>query len=370
MSDISAFDVQCSAFSVYRPPQARDGPRLLLPRQRMLPNPQYPPPRLFQQPVHRPVPPLIPQNLLPPELRIILRPRRVDRTPMPETPVDKHHELLPRKNKIRFALEQMPPPPPRNLVRPKNRNQPQFGVLVPRTADAHLSLSRPVPRGARYRGPPAIHVCHESQRSFSSNDMPTHTITDPGYQHTAEIVKQAKAKGHDHAKIVRRLFGYERPFSLVADSNRAFDIFLAVAEHFRLPIHAVRAAGSGQLGYSFAKSKSFIPKSSDLDLAIVDSSLFSRYCYLAASATRDYRDLTTFKDTTTYQAFIEYMAKGYFRPDLMPQCNHKQLWFHFFQTLSKKHDAIYASINCGIYLSEEVFERKQSAEIERYLGTT
>jgi hypothetical protein len=52
---------------------------------------------------------------------------------MPEAPIDKHHELLPRKNEIGFTVKQMPPPPPRNLVRPKNRNQPQLGVLIPGT---------------------------------------------------------------------------------------------------------------------------------------------------------------------------------------------------------------------------------------------
>jgi hypothetical protein len=192
--------------------------------------------------------------------------------------------------------------------------------------------------------------------------------TDPGYQNTAAIIEQAKRKGHSHSKIVRRLFAYEHPFTLATDTHRGFDIFLAVADNFHVPIYAIRAAGSGQLGYSFIKQRSFIPGSSDLDLAIVSSDLFSQYCLKSCVATSDYRDLTGFRNSETHQAFIQYLAKGYFRPDFMPTCPSKQLWFSFFENLSRKHGAVYSNINCGIYISEDVFERKQCADIQRYLS--
>ena len=186
------------------------------------------------------------------------------------------------------------------------------------------------------------------------------------FKNAVRIVQQAKRKSHSHAKIARRLFTYERPYTLSDDANadRAFDLFSSVADYFRVPFPSVRAVGSGQLGCSGHKARDFIPKTSDLDLAIVDSAMFSQYCLHATIATKDYSDLTKFPDSATYQGFVQYLAKGIFRPDLMPLCPNRKLWFDFFQQISAKFTDMYSSINCGVYLSEEVFERKQSYDVE------
>ncbi len=123
----------------------------------MLPNPNDTPARFLQQTVDPAVDPLIAENFFPPERRVLLRPRRVRRTTMPETPVNKHDQPLTRKNKIRFASETVPPSPASNPMRSKNRNQPQLGVLVAGAADERHHL-RPLGFGEDIRHGVAMRV--------------------------------------------------------------------------------------------------------------------------------------------------------------------------------------------------------------------
>jgi hypothetical protein len=70
-------------FLLHRPPDPPKRPQRPFPRQVVFPHAQHPPPRLPQFPVHEPVPRPVLRNLGEPELRILLRPRRMDRTPVP-----------------------------------------------------------------------------------------------------------------------------------------------------------------------------------------------------------------------------------------------------------------------------------------------
>src|SRR5687767_4470839 len=70
------------------PAQPGDRAHLVTPGERMLPDPDDAPAALLQSPAHRPITLLITEDLHAPELGILLRPRRVRRTPMPETAID------------------------------------------------------------------------------------------------------------------------------------------------------------------------------------------------------------------------------------------------------------------------------------------
>jgi hypothetical protein len=146
-----------------------------------------------------------------------------------------------------------------------------------------------------------------------------------------------------------------------------FDILHLVSEHFDIGINNVLIAGSAQTGESFHKQKAFDCKESDLDIALVDPGLYERCIKAAYEATRDYSDLSGFErkeGISTQNEFLENLARGFFRPDLMPNCKYKSSWFNFFQDISKTYQSNFKSINAGVYSSLYFFQKKQAKNID------
>lgn len=81
---------------------AGDCPQCVSRGQRMLPNPNDPPSVTPQQPTLHAVARDVALDLASPEIRVVLRPRRVLRTPVPEAAVDEHREALLRKHEVGF----------------------------------------------------------------------------------------------------------------------------------------------------------------------------------------------------------------------------------------------------------------------------
>ena len=146
-----------------------------------------------------------------------------------------------------------------------------------------------------------------------------------------------------------------------------FDVLHQISKHHKVDINHVLIAGSAQTGESFHKETPFNSKSSDLDIAIVDAGLYERCLQITHKATRDYSDLSGFprkEGVSFYNDFLINLGRGFFRPDLMPTCSFKNQWFDFFQTLGKKYQSNFKSINCGVYSSLHFFQMKQSNNIE------
>jgi hypothetical protein len=169
--------------------------------------------------------------------------------------------------------------------------------------------------------------------------------------------------------VARRLFLYDSALVFANDQERGFSILNAVCEHFKVPFSSVRIVGSAQTTYTYYKERDFVPGTSDLDVAIVNSPLFQYYSQEIYWLTRGYSDLTQFprpNGISTARGFRDYLSEGYFRPDLMPNCAMKTNWFGFFNRLTNNHAGLFSSINAGIYLSEGFFEMKNSSIVEEY----
>jgi hypothetical protein len=67
-----------------------------------------------------------------------------------------------------------------------------------------------------------------------------------------------------------------------------------------------------------------------------------------------------------YEEYIQYLARGIFRPDLMPAGPDRAAWHNFFGKLSDKHSDVFKSISASVYLSQAVFEQKQRSAIKNY----
>jgi hypothetical protein len=174
-----------------------------------------------------------------------------------------------------------------------------------------------------------------------------------------------------HIEIARKIFLSHPTCVFEGQEEKQFDILNEISEYFKIPITNIQVVGSSKIGESLHKKTKFIPRISDLDIAIIDANLFVYYTELVFSDTRGFKDLTRFSfnvsGVSNSHEYLQYLTKGIFRPDLMPSGNARGEWSTFFGKLSAKHIDMFKSINAGIYLSQRFFEIKQSSTIATYI---
>lgn len=180
-----------------------------------------------------------------------------------------------------------------------------------------------------------------------------------------EGINSGLEAGYSVDVISRKIYTTYPTYAFNGDYDIQFEILNAIATEFNVPITAIQVAGSSKTGINFLKDSSFTKGSSDLDIAIVDSLLFQKYCEIVLKETYGFRDLSNFSrgDASSYS---KYIAKGFFRPDFMPTCEAKKEWKNFFNKLSVKYIDLFSDINAGIYFSQTFFELKQSSNIDAY----
>jgi hypothetical protein len=171
------------------------------------------------------------------------------------------------------------------------------------------------------------------------------------------------------AAVARRLYLYDFASVFGGKEARGFAIADAVCAHFNVPFTSVKITGSAQTGYSYFKSRDFIPGDSDLDIAIIDAVLFKEWSEKTYWLTQAYTDFSNFprkEGVSVAQDFRNYLSAGYFRPDLMPTSAAKLDWLRFFNKLSNDYTDLFKNINAGVYLSEGFFEIKNSSLVREY----
>lgn len=171
-------------------------------------------------------------------------------------------------------------------------------------------------------------------------------------------------------KIARKIFLTYPTFAFIGNEEIQYDILNSISQEFSIPITSIHVAGSSKIGRSIHKERDFILGTSDLDIAIIDTNFFAYCMEVVFKASNYYRDRAKFpikNGTSTYQTYIEYIAKGIFRPDLMPMGEDRATWNSFFNRLSGKHIDTFKSINAGVYMSQACFEFKQSSVINNYI---
>lgn len=189
--------------------------------------------------------------------------------------------------------------------------------------------------------------------------------------HLSAIEASLKAS-MPYGEIVRKVFLTYPTKAFFGDEERQFEILNAVSNYFQVPITAIHVVGSAKLGHSIHKKTLFTPGQSDLDLAIIDNRLFIRYLELGLRLSKGYSDGSKFPirdGVSTQPTYQSYLAKGIFRPDLMPTGHERAEWKNFFGQLSTKHEQVFKSISGAIYLSQGCFENKQRSVIKTHAHT-
>ena len=180
-----------------------------------------------------------------------------------------------------------------------------------------------------------------------------------------EGIEAGLKAGHSVDVISRKIYSIYPTFAFGSDYDIQFEIYNEISTFFQVPITAIQVAGSAKTGINFSKNTEYVKGSSDLDVAIVDSWLFHKYCEIVLRETYGLRDLSNFTQDNA-RSYYKYIAKGFFRPDFMPTCEAKRDWQNLFNKLSVKYIEFFSNINAGIYFSQTFFELKQSSNIDIY----
>lgn len=185
-----------------------------------------------------------------------------------------------------------------------------------------------------------------------------------------ESIEEGLKANKPHNEIVRKIYLTYPTSVLVGNEERQFQILNEISEYFNVPIMSIQVVGSSKTGYSFHKRTIFNAVTSDLDVAIIDPNLFQNYTEWVFKNTSGFTDRTGFPvigGKSTYQQYVNAVAKGIFRPDLMPTGKKRLNWLKFFGQLSGRNKDLFKSINAGIYLSQIFFEFKQASNINEYI---
>ena len=156
--------------------------------------------------------------------------------------------------------------------------------------------------------------------------------------------------------------------SLIISDDTLFILKHEISCYFGTHPNEVILTGSCKLGFSIEPSKQFkyFNEESDIDIAIISNDLFEKF----------WEELLEFniniisrsqKEQNNYFKFIDYLFRGWIRPDKFPfNYDKKSQWFEFFNDLTSQ---IYPfgehKITAGIYKNFKTFELYNIKNIER-----
>lgn len=185
-----------------------------------------------------------------------------------------------------------------------------------------------------------------------------------------ESIEVGLTENKSYNEIVRKVYLAYPTKALIGEEERQYNILNDISCFFAVPIMSIQVAGSAKTGRSFHKKRDFEIGGSDLDIAIIDPSLFQEYMEKIFIETKGHSDKTGFSvrgGKSTADEYIAYLTKGIFRADLMPSGETRKSWNKFFGRLSSRHGDLFKSINAGIYMSQLFFENKQRSAIKNYI---
>lgn len=141
-------------------------------------------------------------------------------------------------------------------------------------------------------------------------------------------------------ELVRKHLLHGLPFIFENRENDYFEFRNIIAKHFGIGFHEVFIVGSSKLGYSYHKDSQF-STNSDIDVVIVCEALFEKFysqiCEFQYSIDKSLITMNGF-EKERYNTFLRYFAKGWLRPDKIPERfmlkSLKTDWFEFFKSVS------------------------------------
>lgn len=188
------------------------------------------------------------------------------------------------------------------------------------------------------------------------------------------LISEAIIKGDSIEKITRKIFLLLPSHAFKNQFDLQLDLLTEVSEHLNVPISSVHIVGSAKTGVSLVKGTPFSKDNSDIDIAVVDPVLYMKKFEYSFKESNGWA-LNSFtvrsdveKTKLRRQEFLDYLQKGIFRPDKMPNSSQRADWLNFFGRLTGKYANHCNKITAWVYASEIFLTSKQQSAVSIYLG--
>lgn len=138
-----------------------------------------------------------------------------------------------------------------------------------------------------------------------------------------------------------------------------------IADFWEIHYNDIYITGSAVLGFSIFKQTDF-SLDSDIDVAIISNNLFEKIMKDVHKYQLNFREnkgKLSKQDIKQYHRFLEYIAMGWIRPDLLPTNLIEEIsilkdeWNDFFQSISNgKSEVGNYQVNAGVFKSASHLE--------------
>lgn len=156
----------------------------------------------------------------------------------------------------------------------------------------------------------------------------------------------------------RRTVLHGTPIVFTDREDEFYEFRKRIATKFDIIFHEIYITGSAKLGFSPHKEKLF-DYDSDIDVAIISEALFNRFLETIRKyqmELRSSRETVSKSELYMYHQFLEYVAIGWIRPDMLPLKFQvkalKKDWFRFFSSISHgKSEVGNYKVSAGVFKS-------------------
>lgn len=155
------------------------------------------------------------------------------------------------------------------------------------------------------------------------------------------------------------------PYVFNEDKKKFYLFRKRIADYWKVHYHDIHITGSAVLGFSIFKQTDF-SLDSDIDVAIISNELFEEIMKDIHKYQLDFREnraLLSKQDISKYHKFLEYIAMGWIRPDLLPTnliediSILKDNWMDFFKSISNnKSEVGNYEVSAGVFKSNSHLE--------------
>lgn len=175
-------------------------------------------------------------------------------------------------------------------------------------------------------------------------------------------------------EMARKLYLSYPTCVLAEDPETEYAIRNRFASLYNIPLAGIQIIGSAKTGFSLIKDTAFQPKTSDLDVAIIDARIFQQFWEDAYETSRGF-EATRFQDPLKdgvrvvgggRERFLAYLQRGIIAPEYLPPGHLRQRLIADGERVSATYRMHFAKISAYFYASELFFQSKQQDAIETH----
>lgn len=187
-------------------------------------------------------------------------------------------------------------------------------------------------------------------------------------------LKENKERRSTSKEMARKLY-LSYPTSAFVDKHEIeYEIRNRVRNLYQIPISSVQVIGSAKTGFSLIKKTDFKRGSSDLDLAVIDPTLFNRLWEESYEASNGF-EANKFQDIlidgvtkvgSGKERFLDYLYRGIISPDFLPSGHYRAKIFQDFERITNGYKEDFKKISAFFYCNEFFLQEKLRDTIDKH----